>query len=150
MAPGYMPSLPNPKVLEDIPMNIPVAKEIYAFYIPTDKPVGVNEHDCSNVTVKLFDPNGEELPLLEGQVGYFSVGKLGALKGGLLNLKDQRKVLDKEGILVLREQEVDAKIDERRTVPEEKPKTSRIVEYGYGVWVKRDCRIAVGIVWFFD
>ena len=114
-----------------------MAKEIYVFYIPTDKPLGVNEHDCSNVTVKLFDPSGEELSLSEGQVGFFSVGKLGALKGGLLNVKDQRKVLDKEDIVVLRQQEVDAKIDERRTVPEEKPKQVESQNMATGSGLKR-------------
>ena len=66
--------------------------------IPAGTPLGVDEHDFSYVLTRSYDRMKgcwmDPVP----PIAFFSTGKLGALKGGLLNLQDAREVLNKDAI----------------------------------------------------
>eukprot|EP00438_Fugacium_kawagutii_P025177 Skav204199 [mRNA] locus=scaffold3425:108725:116221:+ [translate_table: standard] len=92
--------LARQQVLDNVPDAL-VGSKFWVFQLPTEKPLGLNETDYSNVKVRLFQPDLEEVAIVEETaVGYFSVGKLGCLLGGLLSIQDFRMALTSEDIAV--------------------------------------------------
>ena len=85
------------EVLDNVPMTILPPEKFFVITIPSEKPLGLNEKDFSNVSVSLANHSGQQL---EDTVKVFFVagGKLGGLKGGLLFLGDFCAPLSREDI----------------------------------------------------
>lgn len=77
-------------------------------------PLGKNEKDFSNVRVEMYGPEGVMIAG-DPKIRFFAEGKLGGLKGGLLDLHTKRKVMNQEDIKNLAEETTDQIIQKKRT-----------------------------------
>jgi len=107
-------SITTPQALENIPMSIKMEPCLYFFSIAAGVPLGEDEHDFSNVSVSCFDSKTGQL-IDDFRVSIFSTGKLGALRGGLRNIEDTRKVLEKTDIVALAQEDTAEKLAAKRT-----------------------------------
>lgn len=95
---GFSPQLCH-QVLESIPLSMQVEDHIWIFKVPSQQPLGDTERDYCNVEVQRYELKTEAITVPEdGAIGYFSVGRLGALTGGLLHVADVRQAMTQEDI----------------------------------------------------
>lgn len=88
------------QVLESIPLSLhKTAHPIYVFVLPSSGILGNSESTFENVKVTSYDADFSETG--PGNVEFFSVGRLGALHGGLLHLDDFRKVISQEDLAIV-------------------------------------------------
>lgn len=106
---------PPAEVMEQLPMSLTVSEHIYMFELPVSTALGANEKDYSNVQVTKFASGDGAKESEEPQVEYVSAGKLGTLTGGLLHMKDFRKVMDTEMVQQIAEQSLEQCIQKKRT-----------------------------------
>jgi len=102
--------------LDALPVSSTLSDWILVLEIPAGTPLGENEHDFSYVLTRSYDRMKgcwmDPVP----PIAFFSTGKLGALKGGLLNLQDAREVLNKDAIVEMAKSTVDEKLEKKRTL----------------------------------
>lgn len=106
------------QVLEHLPISCNCWEFLYVFKVPVNSPLGSDEKDYSCVEVQRFTNDGIPAPHPTNEplnVEYFSVGKLGGLVGGLLNVKDKRKIMSREDVTELAMETTRTKIDAKRT-----------------------------------
>ena len=82
------------------------------FVLPSAGILGNSESSFENVKVTKYDPDLSEID--PGRVEFFSVGRLGALHGGLLHLEDFRKVISQEDLAIVQRDTATAEIDKLR------------------------------------
>lgn len=95
-------------------MNCPLNPKIFEFEISETEALGLNEKDFSNVKVRLFKPDGTESSD-DPNIMYIATGKLGMLRGGLLNVKDHRPIMSKEDIVAMADSAMEEKLLKKRT-----------------------------------
>ena len=77
-------------------------------------PLGKNEKDFSYVGVEMYGPEAVVIPG-DPKIRFFAEGKLGGLKGGLLDLHTKRRVMNQEDIKILAEETTDQLLEKKRT-----------------------------------
>ena len=96
-------------------MNFPVKVEsVFVIVVPAEGPLGKHDRNFCNVSSQLVDSDGKILDD-KPKVVFFATGRLGNLKGGLLNLKDHREILSKEQIKERAKSTVQAELEEKRS-----------------------------------
>jgi len=95
-------------------MDVKVAEQIYWFQLPQMAPLGESGTDYSATKISSHQKNGDliqEKPVVE----IFSVGRLGSLMGGLLNMSDFRTVMDSKAVAAIVETSCESNIERKRT-----------------------------------
>lgn len=100
------------KVLEEIPVGIAPDSVVYVFVLPSSGGIGSAEDVYDHLEVKMFDSHRK--PQEPGKVAYMSSGRLGGLHGGLLRVKDTRKVVSVQDLVEIQEQHVADQIEKSR------------------------------------
>ena len=101
--------------MESLPVGVCVADPLYIFEVPVATAAGKDEKDFSKVVVRTHSTTSGG-PIHElVKVEYFSDGKLGALKGGLLDLHVHRTILTQNDIKNMAGETVDQALEKRRT-----------------------------------
>jgi len=103
------------KVLESLPVGICVADPLYIFEVPAATAAGKDEKDFSKVVVRTCSTTSSDSSHDLSKVEYFPDGKLGALKGGLLDLHVHRAILTQNDIKNMAGESVDQALEKRRT-----------------------------------
>lgn len=106
--------LPANQVIEALPIGCSISERIYFFEVPVATGLGTDDKSFGKVTVRVCNSQGsflEEKPRAE----FFPDGKLGGLKGGLLDLQVVRKVLTQSDIKALSEQTTEQSLETNRT-----------------------------------
>ena len=79
-------------------MDLKVSSQgIRFFIVPSERSLGTSDTNYDNVQIKWFTAAGETIEG-DGGVKFTSIGKLGALTGGLLNIADWRKEPSQEDL----------------------------------------------------
>lgn len=110
---------PLVKVLETIPLANAGAEKLWVFVLPTQKQLGKNDTDYSNIQIKIYNQDLEEITYQgDSGIGFFSSGKLGSLTGGLLHLDDRRERLSAEAIVELQAEQFRAVVVDKNQLKE--------------------------------
>ncbi len=108
-------SLPrDTKVLDMFPVEVKVAEQIYWFQLPHMGPLGESGTDYSATKISSHKADGaliQAKPVVE----IFSVGRLGGLTGGLLNMSDFRTAMDSKAVAAIVETSCESNIERKRT-----------------------------------
>ena len=95
-------------------MSLMPDKYLVLLTIPTENPLGLSDKDFSNVKSIAVDGSGKPIDSAP-VVKIFGMGKLGALRSGLLYLRDQRPSLTAEDIAGLARGHEQEQIAKKRT-----------------------------------
>ena len=112
-------SLSLPEVLEDIPVDVPKADSIFLLTVPATRFLGQGNDDFRNVAKSLFDPDGQVISDAPN-VAFFSTGRLGSLKGGMLHLEDVREILNRDDIQNVALEQTHEQLQKRRRTTSKK------------------------------
>lgn len=85
------------------------------FRLPVDTALGSNECSYDKVLVSRWDlDHNSENVIDKEDIAFFSTGKLGSLRHGLLHVGSDRPVLSRKEISQIAEQSVDQKLEKKR------------------------------------
>ena len=88
---------------------------LYFFVLPSDKPLGKNEADFSNVAIRKH-VNNETQPCEPGEVFIVPKGKLGSLPLGLLHMADVQPRMQREDVIEKSIEATSSHMTRKRTV----------------------------------
>lgn len=107
----FLTSTPT-KALDAIPIAMCPKDFLFFCLVPIHGPLGKNDKDASNVRFMALTPDGQLDP--SQKLCVVPTGKLGSLKGGLLNLDDFRKPLSKEDVQQMAFDATKARLSKKR------------------------------------
>lgn len=106
------------ELVEAMPLVLCPKDYIFFISVPRKGPLGTNDRDASKVVFAAMNSDGELNP--DFKVCVVPNGKLGTLKGGLLNLADFRVPLGKDEIKQMAVESTKEKLNRKRFGLEDK------------------------------